>query len=126
MPAVLTNHGSPSIAPTGDERDALFTTTASTAPADVRRVSRQIVGPPDSQSLWGWTRNDRWLLTISLLVMTALLTAHLWRDQQRQATPVEVAHPQGTYQFRVALNSASWVEWEQLDGIGETLARRIV
>jgi competence protein ComEA len=76
--------------------------------------------------VWGFTGSDRWLLAVSLAVMAALLSAHVWRDRQRSSSPVEIAHPQERYQFQVALNSATWVEWAQLDGIGETLARRIV
>ncbi|MFO1093591.1 MAG: helix-hairpin-helix domain-containing protein [Planctomycetaceae bacterium] len=34
--------------------------------------------------------------------------------------------PERAYQFRLDINSATWVEWMQLDGIGEALARRIV
>jgi competence protein ComEA len=40
--------------------------------------------------------------------------------------PVEIVHPEGRYQFQVAVNSATWVEWDQLDGIGPVLAKRIV
>ncbi len=58
--------------------------------------------------------------------MAVLLSLHVWRDRERQFTPVQVVHPRGEYQFKVALNSATWVEWAQLDGIGEKLARRIV
>jgi competence protein ComEA len=79
-----------------------------------------------SHGVWGLTPSDRGLLMLSLAVMTVLLAAHLWRDRERRLAPVEIAHPQNEYQFRVAMNSATWVEWAQLDGIGETLARRIV
>jgi competence protein ComEA len=34
--------------------------------------------------------------------------------------------PPGDYQYSVDINQATWVEWAQFDGIGETLARRIV
>jgi competence protein ComEA len=32
----------------------------------------------------------------------------------------------GAYEFQLDINRATWVEWMQLEGIGETLARRIV
>jgi len=85
--------------------------------------------PPDASEtrpVWGFTGSDRWLLAVSLAIMAVLLSAHMWRDRDRGMKPVEIIHPEGKYQFHVALNSATWVEWAQLDGIGEKLARRIV
>jgi competence protein ComEA len=83
-------------------------------------------GRNDRLPVWGFTGSDRWLLTISLVVMAGLLSAHVWRDLHRRSQPVEILHPHGVYPYRVPLNSANWVEWAQLDGIGEKLARRIV
>lgn len=80
----------------------------------------------NSQPVWGFTGSDRWILSVSLAILAVLLSAHMGRDRDRGMQPVEIIHPEGKYQFRVALNSASWVEWAQLDGIGEKLARRIV
>ena len=125
MPVVRPVAGPPSSAASRGD-DSSF--AATTAPPAVRT---ERAAPPrhtddSSKSVWGFTGSDRWLLTVSLAVMAVLLTAHVWRDQQRRATPVEVIHPEGRYQYQVALNSATWVEWAQLDGIGETLARRIV
>ena len=34
--------------------------------------------------------------------------------------------PVKTYEFRLDINAATWVEWMQLEGVGEVLARRIV
>jgi len=82
--------------------------------------------PVETHPVWGFTRSDRGLLAISLVIMAALLGAHVWRDRERMVAPVKVIHPHSEYQFRVALNSATWVEWAQLDGVGEKLARRIV
>jgi competence protein ComEA len=108
-----------------DGEEASFATT--TPPLlQTGRTAPPRRGADDAKPVWGFTGSDRWLLTVSLAVMVALLTAHLWRDQQRHASPAVVIHPQGQYQYHVALNSATWVEWAQLDGIGEKLARRIV
>lgn len=77
-------------------------------------------------TVWGFTESDRRLLTVLLALMTALLTAHLWKESHRNRHTIRVDHPQGVYPYQVSLNSATWVEWAQLDGIGEKLARRIV
>jgi len=43
----------------------------------------------------------------------------------RQTVEVERL-PVAQYQYAVDVNSATWVEWAQFDGIGEALAKRIV
>jgi len=41
--------------------------------------------------------------------------------------PVEIEHhPSRQYEFRLDVNEVTWVEWVQMDGIGETLGHRIV
>jgi competence protein ComEA len=48
-------------------------------------------------------------------------TGH-WR-----AAPIEFERrPEHQFSFRIELNSASWVEWSQVPGIGPVLAKRIV
>jgi len=127
MSAVSTINGLPTHG--SHEDDASFSTTVKTAAP--LSVGTSTAAPPnrsaaDHQPVWGFTGSDRWLIAVSLTIMAGLLTAHVWRDQERAATPVQVVHPEGKYQFHGALNSATWVEWAQLDGIGEKLARRIV
>lgn len=126
MPAVRTLDGPPPSASTRGDVVSLTATTTAPVSAPTERAAPPSDHDADHRAVWGFTGSDRWLLTVSLAVMAVLLTAHVWRDHQRASTPVEVTHPQGRYQYQVALNSATWVEWAQLDGIGETLARRIV
>ena len=41
--------------------------------------------------------------------------------------PIEVDRlPARQYDFRIDINSASWVEWTQIEGIGETTANKII
>jgi competence protein ComEA len=57
-----------------------------------------------------------------------LLVLHGWRwaaEAQRPLTVLAAPRP-ASYEFRVEMNSATWIEWSQLDGIGGTLARRII
>ena len=55
------------------------------------------------------------------------MLAH-WAKQVYDGAPlVEIDRlPAKVYEFRLEINSATWVEWMQLEGIGELLARRIV
>ena len=65
-----------------------------------------------------------WLLMVALLV---LLTLHWLRLSRWGSVPVELSSRQPReYFYSLDVNSASWVEWAQLEGIGEKLARRIV
>ena len=41
--------------------------------------------------------------------------------------PVEIDRlPARKYEYKIDINNATWVEWVQLNGIGEVLARRII
>jgi competence protein ComEA len=59
--------------------------------------------------------------------MLALLVVHWIRLSSWGTSPIEIERleSRGT-DFRFDINSATWVEFRQLDGIGETLAHRIV
>jgi len=64
-----------------------------------------------------------------LAVLAGLLTLHARRDAVRNAEPVTVVRTETEavdYVFQIDPNAATWVEWSQLDGIGPTLAKRIV
>jgi competence protein ComEA len=80
----------------------------------------------ESSFLW-LRRGDQWFLGGLLCALTVLLGVHWARlhgwglANQR----VQVLTPEG-YVYTLDVNQATWVEWAQLDGIGETLARRIV
>lgn len=75
----------------------------------------------------GLTRGDvRFAAACGSLILL-LLCAH-WAQHRFGGRPlVEIDHlPAKAYEFRLDINSATWVEWMQLEGIGEMLARRIV
>jgi competence protein ComEA len=64
----------------------------------------------------------------SLVTVGLVLVAFHWlKLSEWGRRPVEVDRlPAGEYQYMVDINRATWVEWAQFDGIGETLAKRIV
>jgi competence protein ComEA len=50
-----------------------------------------------------------------------------WKLSGGGQTEIEIVSQQPReYFYAIDINRASWVEWAQLDGIGEKLARRIV
>lgn len=65
-----------------------------------------------------------WFLSVTLLL---LLGVHWVKLSRWGISPVELSSQQPReYYYSLDINTASWVEWAQLDGIGEKLARRIV
>jgi competence protein ComEA len=55
------------------------------------------------------------------------MSLHWWRITGWSPAPVRVERPPGEeYRFLLDVNQATWVEWMQVEGVGETLARRIV
>ncbi len=96
------------------------------------------------ETLWGVSARDRWVLTCLLVPMAVMIALHGWRwsDTERSTVtvvratestetepvtslPAEVPTAKA-YVFQVDVNQATWIEWAQLDGIGEKLAKRIV
>ena len=82
--------------------------------------------PDLSAPLW-LRRSDQLFVGTLLVVLLVLLTAH-WLKLSRWGTAsVELTSLQPReYFYSLDINTASWVEWAQLDGIGEKLAKRIV
>lgn len=72
-------------------------------------------------------RSDQVFVATLLSIGLALLAIHWVRlsDWGRQTVEVDRL-PAGKYQYSLDINRATWVEWAQFEGIGETLAKRIV
>jgi competence protein ComEA len=72
-------------------------------------------------------RGDQVVVAVLATLATGLLFVHWVRISNWGREQVEIdRQPAGVYLYRIDINRATWVEWAQLDGIGETLARRIV
>jgi competence protein ComEA len=75
-----------------------------------------------------WLRRSDQLVLAFLCACLLVLSAWHWaRLSGWGMRPVEISrHPSRQYEYRIDINEATWVEWIQLPGIGEMLARRIV
>ena len=79
-----------------------------------------------TSSFW-LSHSDQAIFAVVLFVMLALLAAYWLRVTRWGTVPIEIDRlPQRQVEYRIDVNSATWVEWGQLDGIGDALARRIV
>ena len=77
-------------------------------------------------SFW-WTRADQCVLAILAALALVLLAAYWARLTRWGTVAVEVERLKSRqFEYRLDINSATWVEWGQLEGIGDALARRIV
>lgn len=83
-------------------------------------------GPDNRPRLW-LRRSDQVFVGTLLAAGLVLLTLHWVRLSDWGRKTVEVDRlPAGKYRYTVDVNKATWVEWAQFEGIGETLAKRIV
>jgi competence protein ComEA len=82
---------------------------------------------PDNRPRFWLRRSDQVFVGTLLSIGVALVFVHWLRlsDWGRQTVEVDRL-PAGEYQYSVDINQATWVEWAQFEGIGETLAKRIV
>ena len=73
------------------------------------------------------TNGDQAVLAVLSFVLLCLLVASWVRLSRWGTAPIEIEHLHSQpLSFHLDANSATWVEWTQLDGIGDGLARRIV
>ncbi|GAB4161441.1 MAG: hypothetical protein Tsb009_38700 [Planctomycetaceae bacterium] len=81
---------------------------------------------PSQLSLW-LTRNDQFFLGIAVLVMVVLFGWRWYSSIHTPNEPVEIEHlEKQKLNYRIDINTATRIEWMQLEGIGETLADRII
>lgn len=94
-------------------------------PAAKADPNPQAVKAPGS---WLWlTKLDQTFVTVFVAVFLVLVGYHWATLGGWGMQPIEVDRlPERQYDFRIDINSASWVEWTQIEGIGETTAQKII
>lgn len=102
--------------------EGAHTVAAQSITSSSNPINRNVSGT----ALW-LRRADQLLLGGLLIALLALLAIARWKLSGGGRTEIEVISQQPReYFYAIEINRASWVEWAQLDGIGEKLARRIV
>lgn len=84
--------------------------------------------PSDQAPITLWLRRaDQFFLGFLVIALLGLLVIFRWRLSAGGQAEIEIINQQPReFFYSIDINQASWVEWAQLDGIGEKLARRIV
>ena len=71
--------------------------------------------------------SDRKFLAASAAVILVLMGVYLVRSRLHRPADVAILRsPENELALRVDINTATWIEWMQMEGIGETMARNIV
>jgi competence protein ComEA len=103
--------------PAPSVRPTLGARSASPPPTDVETV----------ESHFWLTRSDQLIFGLLSFVALILLGVYWIRLSNWGTRTVEIERlPARQSEFRIDANSATWVEWGQIQGIGDGLARRIV
>ena len=80
-----------------------------------------------NETFLGITRGDRLVVSVLVVSSLVLMAAHWARLSGWGTQPIEIDRtPRTPVGFRLDLNTTSWVELSQLEGIGPTLAQRII
>jgi competence protein ComEA len=92
---------------------------------DIQRATD--AGQETVESHFWLTRRDQAVFAACCTILLVLFAIHWVRLTNWSANPVEIERlPSQANDFRFDVNEATWVEFRQLDGIGEALAHRIV
>lgn len=76
---------------------------------------------------FGLTRGDQLFVAVLVGAAVVLMSVHWLSLSDFGRKEVEIDRlPPAQYEYIVDVNTATWVEFAQFEGIGETLARRIV
>jgi competence protein ComEA len=100
---------------------------ATDPPATTATVEKGGPAVPLEGEVLGLTRSDRVALLVAAVACLVALTGQWVRLGGWGTEPIEIVRQQPLHaEYRLDANTATWVEWMQIEGIGEVLARRIV
>jgi competence protein ComEA len=101
--------------------------TATSSPNSAADVQPGVHLDETTRSSFWWTHAEQCVLAMLAALILVLLAAYWVRLTRWGTVAVEIERLKARqFDYRLDINSATWVEWGQLDGIGDSLARRIV
>ena len=114
--------------PSAIAREAVAPAAVALEAAEVEAAAPKAaaVDERDPETLWmRWS--DQLIVGTIILIALVLATSHYIRLSGFGRYEVEISRqPAREYDLQIEINSATWVEFAQLKGIGPKLARRIV
>ena len=119
----------PAVAPpeSPDASSALSVEMVHQPPGITLALSSASESTTPDEAVFGLRRGDQLFVGVLLTTGLALLAIYLFQLSGWGRRPIEIDRlPAHQYDYRLNINQAPWMEWLQLEGIGETLARRIV
>ena len=125
QPSADAGHSMPP-APSTDGPDPVLGAPPAAGPNPIQQTEPATKPVDDEPTLW-LRRSDQ-LFVGSLAIAAAVLMGVYWlRLSGWGLETVEIErHDPQWFEYKIDVNSASWVEWAQLEGIGQVLAERIV
>jgi competence protein ComEA len=106
------------------------TSEAAAAPSSPSVHAADATGQADHEPadiVLALSRSDRRFLAVSGGIILLLMGVYLVQSRRHQPDGLQVVHtPENELALRLDINTATWVEWMQMEGIGEALARNIV
>jgi len=83
--------------------------------------------PVSMARLFQFNRGDQFFIGITAILALGLMSFQWAQLSGWGMQPIELEQIQPRqYDYRIDINSAEWIEWVQMRGIGETLANRII
>ena len=110
----------PAARPMNSEQESRAEADSSAASEEAAEVATE------QKLLFGLGDRDRLFMLIYSSVFFVLITFQYVRLYLDKPEPLPWERGEAFQSFRVEVNSATWVEWMQLPGIGQTMAFRIV
>ena len=99
-------------------------------PAETKLESplEQLAQAADAPASWLWMNKYDQLFVGVFAAVFLMLSGYHWATLGGWGLrPIELERlPARQYDFRIDINSASWVEWTQIEGIGEVTAQKII
>ncbi len=101
---------------------------STSAEAKLENPLEQLARSENVPPSWLWmNKHDQLFVGVFVAVFLALSGYHWATLGGWGMRPIELDRlPARQYDFRIDINSASWVEWTQIEGIGEVTAQKII
>jgi len=111
------------LSPPRTDADAAMESQSAAAP---QKAVPQKTAPEAGESWLGINHSDQLTIGLVMLALIVLLPIRWYQTGAVERSSIQISRETPTPGYQIDLNSATWPELTQLDGIGPSLAQRIV